>query len=173
MELKNIHIILDIDGTLIDEDANPRPDLKYFFDFCFNSFASVNIWTAANKEWYEYVNEKVFIKLLDKNKFGFVWCGDRCSIGRNYIDGFYPETYKTKRLRKIWKTYKQMNKNNTLILDDTPKTYSLNYGNAIPIPTFENNNMKDDMLIKLTKWISIFNMKPLRYCEKRFWFILE
>ncbi len=67
---------------------------------------------------------------------------------------------------------KGITQDNLLIVDDTPSTYSENYGNAIPIEPFvADNYLGDKELMKL-----IFFMKDLkketksvRKIEKRFW----
>jgi hypothetical protein len=167
--MNGIHLILDMDGTLVNMSAQARPYLKEFLCFCFANFASVNIWTAASKEWYCTVHDKVFQNILEDNKFGFVWTSDR--ITRKTvasIEEFYPQRMSVKRLKKVWRQSKTINKYNTLIIDDTHTTYQENYGNAIPIPTFEKD-MMDTYLIRLIEWLPVFNKHPIRSMEKRSW----
>jgi len=74
--MDKIHIILDMDSTLIDRDDDDiiygRPYLKLFLDYCFKTFASVSIWTAASREWYDEVYNKCFKLILGNNKFKLV-----------------------------------------------------------------------------------------------------
>ena len=84
-----------------------------------------------------------------------------------------------KRLSKVWRSskYHNIKKHNTLIVDDNPDTYQFNYGNAIPIPTFEGN-IDDVLLNKLSSYLndlieSFSNMgdPTFRHVEKRNWYL--
>jgi hypothetical protein len=176
-----MHIILDVDGTLVDGDGYnvwPRSHLKEFIAFCFDYFDSVSIWTAASSDWYHLVYQKVLKDMIPEGKtFLFVFTGNRCVNVTDYdaIESgeFYPRTIAIKPLIKVWHKYKTLNRNNTLILDDTRTTYERNYGNAIPISTFvHGDETYDSELSKLIKWIKEekFNqMLTVRKKEKRFW----
>ncbi len=125
-----MHVAFDIDGTLIDEMTELlRPDMQTFIDFCFDNFNSVNIWTAASKEWCHEV-----IRMLQPytagRHFSTIFCGDRC-IGRvdHHEDGYYT-------IRKICKS--TTTRHNTIIVDDTPSTFSRNYANAVYIKTYSS-----------------------------------
>jgi TFIIF-interacting CTD phosphatase-like protein len=187
-EKQKFHIILDIDGTLIDnvgDSIYQRPYLKEFLDYCFETFETVSIWTAASREWYNEVNEKIFSKLklktkeslqsklLTPRKFYFVWTGERCTFisdQKAIEDGdFYAQRIKIKRLKKIWDKRGLLTRHNTLILDDTPITYAENYGNAIPIDTYNHKNEDDDSLLKLIEWLPNLFDKHIRSTEKRKW----
>ena len=182
-----MHIILDIDGTLIDGNGYqvyPRPYLKEFFDFCFSFYESVSIWTAAGNKWYNKVYNEVFKSFLPKGKaFRFVFTEKRCVkvIDWNFIEnsgsasdsGGIDSRIVIKPLLKVWKKHKYMTRHNTLIVDDTPYTYSRNYGNAIPIRTYKKKNVQEDTeLLKLQQWI-IKTMSDItssvRSIEKRYW----
>lgn len=61
MSSKETHIVLDLDGTLIQEISGVivlRPYVKTFLDWCFTTFTTVNIWTAANDAHLEYICDK-------------------------------------------------------------------------------------------------------------------
>lgn len=130
-----MNLILDMDGTLIDnyycaKTKNtiivPRPYLKEFFDFVFENFIYVSIWTHGVREWYDEVYEKVFKYYIPAGKsFHFV------RSRKNY---YY--TTLLKPLSKIYKKYPEYNCFNTLILDDNPGTYANNIENAVPINSF-------------------------------------
>jgi len=50
-ENKKISLVLDMDGTLIDErNKKARPHLEYFLDYCFSNCEAVGLWTAASSE---------------------------------------------------------------------------------------------------------------------------
>lgn len=146
-----LHIVLDMDGTLIGTDnlqkIIPRPYLEEFLLFCFKNFESVSIWTAANEEWYNEVYENVFKSILLKYdlNFRFVWFNDKCTLRRRQIFYSYNEYY-IKRLKKVWNKYKDMNKDNTIIVDDNILSYMDNYGNGMKIKSFINE--EDDIELK-------------------------
>lgn len=73
-----------------------------------------------------------------------------------------------KNLQKVWKQYKDMNKHNTIIIDDTPHTYKYNYGNAIPISTYSRYDHNDDYLLQLTKWLP--TLEVIRSTNKQQWY---
>lgn len=181
-----LNIILDMDGTLIDDDGLgiPRPHLKDFLLYCFKTFNSVSIWTNASDYWYQEVYNKILKPILEKGNYNFylVFTHNRSTLTTNK---YYHNDYcglesrlkYIKPLRKIWhaKTlYPNFNKHNTLIVDDTYHTYQSNYGNAIPIPTYYPNNKNDNYLLKLINYLKVLisiyeNTKTIRYTEKRSW----
>ena len=72
-----------MDGTLVSQpDIIPRPFLAEFLKYCFRSFNSVSIWTAASREHFNFVNETIFKPILDeiKGEWGFVYTEERCSV---------------------------------------------------------------------------------------------
>jgi len=155
-------IVLDIDGTLIDtlhrselldifgpgvapfaaEDADgdcifPRPHLSAFLDFLFSRFAAVAIWTAASRGWADFV---VRDALGAHRPWAFVWSGERC-VSKNVYGSFGFEKCSVKPLRKVWSTPARralgFSRQQTIILEDTPKGCARNYSNAIFVPTFD------------------------------------
>lgn len=67
-----------------------------------------------------------------------------------------------------------MKKTNVLILDDTPSTYRLNYGNAIPISTYCVSETHDTVLgalmFHLLQWKTCFSQfKTIRHVNKFLW----
>jgi len=171
----NWHIVLDMDGTLCHELA-PRPHLATFLAYVFDNFATVAIWTAADREWVDEVHANVLKHALPVDKtFDFVWCAERCVIkGRNsgfYYSGGQLGAVVTKPLQKIWKAHasRGMNPHNTLVVDDNESTFRRNYGNAFHIPTFEGDHDDNylplliDFIEKMPKYLSV------RTIEKRNW----
>jgi NLI interacting factor-like phosphatase len=166
------HLILDLDGTLIDgseDEIYSRPHLQEFLDWCFAHFASVSVWTAASLARLK----KGLRWPFNWAKFLFTWCGIKCvtkwrTFGAYYSSG--PVMINIKPLRKAWKKYPNLNKKNTLILDDTAYTYSRNYGNAVPISRFDKEDSDDDEPLKLIEWFPrIMEAENVRFIEKRNW----
>ena len=148
------HIILDMDGTLVGIDNNMKPIIRPFLEeflvFCFQNFKSVSVWTAANIEWFDVVNEKIFQPILDKYKlsFRFVWDYNKCTKMRNNT---YESRY-IKQLEKVWDKFLDMNKDNTVIIDDNKITCMDNPENAIIIPSYDPEDKTEDLELKLMKW---------------------
>lgn len=174
LQKSDLHLILDMDQTLIDTDEKynifPRPYLKDFLNFCFEYFQSVSIWTVASKEWFNEVNAKI----LYPWKFKFVWCGRHTIKQPNYNSSFTATINNSdnpiKNLKKIWRSFKDMTRENTFIVDDTESTFSKNPGNGIIIPKFKYTNIDDNYLNKLREFFIINNGKKLRYMDKTNWY---
>lgn len=172
-----MNIVLDMDGTLINEDSGSttRPHLKTFLKACFDICDNVSIWTASDKIWFDEMNKTHFQPILDelKEEFDFVYHSDHCSRSSDpNPESFYPVRIITKSLKKVWKK-EGYTKHNTLIVDNTPDTYKYNYGNAIPIKTYLGGD-DDDRLLQLSKFLpklkSILTEKgTIRYVEKRYY----
>lgn len=178
--MSNKHLILDIDGTLISDSSTEnniiiRPYLKYFLQYAFDKFKTVSIWTAASKDWADTIYNNILKPNMPNNKdFTFIWDRKKCtqkSHKRAIMEGdFYAHPIIVKELKKVWKHFGFMNKDNTLILDDTPNTYTDNYGNVIPISTYIDNE-NDDHLLKLTTYLdSLLPIESIRTIEKRGWY---
>lgn len=173
-----MNLILDMDGTLIDnywciktyrQNIVPRPYLKDFFEFIFQHFERVSIWTNAFQDWYDEVYEKVFRYYIPEGKsFHFVRTREDLYHIRRFV----------KPLSEIYEKYPEYNSYNTLIIDDIPKTYSLNLENAIPILPYlylhmdndENNenigiyNINyDDELLKIIHFFRILLFVPYQF----------
>jgi hypothetical protein len=157
---KTKHIILDIDGTLIRQIENHdnyqitgRPHLKEFIDYCFATFGTVSIWTAATKEWYNEVYEKVLKHVIPTDcNFHFVYT--RKHITQQQSQSNYFSDFSTpvviKPLSKVWKKFEETHtQHNTIILDDTPTTFMWNTKNAIHIKTYSESDEDQDDDLKL------------------------
>lgn len=168
-----MNLILDIDSTLIDsiyvlpefkyQYPDPdfisdkylyvykRPYLYEFLEFCFNKFNSVSIWTAGNEMWLNFFLDNILSEKM-KNKIKYKLCDKHCKQRKIDINGaFFLQHYKN--LKKIWK-YKSKNPftaENTIIIDDSPTTFSNNYFNALLIKKFHYCNKEDDSLKKMIK----------------------
>lgn len=127
------HIFLDLDGTLLFKQNNQiiyRPYWKDFLIWCKQNFISISIWSANNKS---YINEIVsyFNSSIEELEFRYIIDQSRCTL--QYNQSF--SSYKIiKKLSKIWK--QDMNKYNTIIVDDTETTFEQNRSNGILISSF-------------------------------------
>ena len=127
-----MNLILDLDGTLIDDyydDANnlcirPRPHLTEFLIFAFDHFDSVSIWTNGSLEWYRYVYKQELYKHIP-----FIYC---FNMVITFDDGLVMcKESSPKSLRKIYKIYPEFNKNNTILIDDSPHTMRADLDNEL------------------------------------------
>ena len=168
-----MHLILDIDGTLISENEPIilRPHLQEFLEFCFDLFETVSIWSAAGQKHVEYIANLI---LPPGRKWLFVRYSKHChQTYRSQLGGIYSEIVMEKRLRNIWKcqTYRKLGitKFNTLIIDNTPSVCLKNYGNAVYVPSFYTDST-DQVLLELMEYLKILiEVNNVRTVEKRNW----
>lgn len=183
------HIILDIDGTLvystIDDDEIEkivcRPYLGEFLKFLFDNFDSVSIWTAAGSEYALEVINHIIKKFNLKKKFRFIFSGDqityefivsgkrsyntRTSDGLGFMDRLVIKDLN----EKVFKKFDDMDKYNTMIIDDTKSTFAKNYGNAIHIKKFypETETEKDNILGKVAAKLKWFKDDKVNFTKWR------
>jgi TFIIF-interacting CTD phosphatase-like protein len=147
-----MNIVLDIDGTLVwsnldETDIRLRPHLKEFLDKCFSYGGSVSIWTAANLRWANKIYD-IIKPLMDGKHFDLIYTGEKCAI--TYSSGFYSMGNECKIVKPLKKMFSLKSKNykktNTIIIDDTPMTYSKNYGNAILVRRFYGDSDDTELL---------------------------
>lgn len=165
LEKHPMAIVLDLDGTLISEVGDPmdapvlRPGAGDFLHWCFESFETVGVWTAASEGWYEQQFAELLEPAMGPHKFHFVWTGESCVKIRGASGSFiscdwqYPDMIKIKPIDKIadapWARERGITKHNILVIDDTPATYQRNYGNAIPVGRFHGD--EDDIDLDIAR----------------------
>lgn len=140
-----VHIVLDMDGTLVSHDAfaHPRPGLAEFLDFCFANFHTVSIWSAADRVWISNIlSGPVFCKY----NFHLVWTRNECVLAHDIF---------TKPLSKIRKNLPEPN-DIVLIVDDTPETAYENPELLVRISTYTTNPsafvcFREDMFLDIEK----------------------
>lgn len=182
-----MHIVLDLDGTLVSEPAYwqpvenfpvaARPYLFEFLDFCFQNFETVSIWTAANREWFEGKYETFLAPILAvlQRSFHMVLTGEKCSFMPDpHAVECYAASMPVKPLRKLWarKTLPH-NKDNTIVVDNNPWTFVANYGNGVEIRSY-HGDPDDLMLPRLTRFLQqvqhVYQQTgTVRRMEKRNW----
>jgi len=171
-----MHLILDMDNTLIDNMGNLRPYLEEFFIYIFYNFQTVSIWTNAKLEYYNKMYETIFKNIIPEDKqFYFVYTRSK-TVNQQIKDRehfYHPIAFKTiKPLKKVFRAFKLLNKYNTLIIDDKPCTFCRNYGNGIRVSEFNNNNKYDTELKDLILYFEktdILKTENVRTIEKRYW----
>lgn len=196
--LLNLNVILDIDGTLVDsmELDSPRPYLKEFLHMCFSMCGHVSLWTAAGLERITFIYTTVLEPILDhlcqeskhncrhrevssrkacEFEFDVAWYENRCTRVRRMVSYnlAFNEPMKCKPLRKLFALKNRCyRKCNTIVVDDTPFMYCRNYGNALPICSFDGS--VDDMelvkaarAIELMSYLVAYSGLSIAYLEKR------
>jgi TFIIF-interacting CTD phosphatase-like protein len=184
-------LIFDIDETLVYSEEFVVNNSNYDFIVCENVFVKkrphvdqflkqveemkfdVAIWTAGEENYAKEIAAKLFLTqqlqfIFSKKRMTEVFDSDapisELTISSDFI----------KKLIKIWRVskYKPIwSKKNTLILDDTPFTYSKNYGNGIPIKRWKNETgSKDESLLELLTFLSELRLSAdVSKVEKRYW----
>jgi len=145
-------LILDLDGTLIGTGSPPlpRPGLQKFLKYAFDHF-EVALWTAAGESWLQYAMDSVLGDFLSSIDQCFIFMIYQTRKNKHHI----------KPLNYVWDRFPTYNVNNTLIVDNNPKTYSHNPSSAIFIPTF-SDNINDIML----DFLRFHLMDCLKYYHK-------
>jgi TFIIF-interacting CTD phosphatase-like protein len=172
-------VIFDLDHTLVSStlenivsdytfmgfSMHVRPGAqKLIEDLQSLSNVRVGVWTAASKDYCDEVVKRLF---LQQPPF-FVRCYDHCSHIR-IQEGL---TSSSVQIRKRIKNIRNVNLKRTLIIDDTPSTYADNYGNAIPISSWEHgDNSNNNTLSELFSYLNstfVNNKYDVRYIAKDF-----
>lgn len=148
-----MNIVIDLDETLVSVTetrrsnadftftlagttyyAIKRPGLEKFLKYVFKKFDSVNIWTAATRDYAKAILDNILTKGQQKKVRYFLCRRNLCSKG-------------TKPLQKIFKEDPKLNASNTVMLDDNDYVTSNNKGNTFIIPKWKGVG-KDDYLYK-------------------------
>lgn len=149
-------LILDVDGTLVHVTENEpvscrppdhtfyighcvfrlwkRPFLDQFLQWCFTHYR-VAVWSAGVRV---YVESILSLILPADASLQFVWCREKCTMLSkmyHYMAG-PPLIHQVKQLKKVWRR-KKYSREDVLILDDTSSTYARNFGNAVPIQSYD------------------------------------
>ena len=141
-------LVLDLDGALMSASSEAcivaRPHVRDFLVAAQALGYELAVWSASSLEWIRTVLRAVW----PTDAVGepvFVFSAKECTF-RRFRNGLHEAAEATviKRLHKVWKRHPHYTKEHTLILDDTPSTYSQNYGNALAIPTFQACNTATD-----------------------------
>ena len=160
-----MNIVLDIDETLIhavtrkNKNASfsikfntgeqyyilVRPGLKKFLRYVFKNFKTVNIWTAATKDYAIAIMSNILTK-QQISRLKFFNTRKQCST-----DGSKPliDIFGTAQAKKLGIT-----RSNTLMIDDKPDVVKHNKGNGIIVQPWLGNQ-KDNSLDRLTLLLDV------------------
>lgn len=126
-----------IDGHLFGH-AYIRPGALQFLEWLFagRPHWDVAVWSAGTRDYVHAIIKELFTR-DQRRQLSFVWSADRCEDAFWQGEAGMESAHCLKPLRKVWTlpnlpyTYR-----NTVVIDDTPLTYSENRENAIPISKF-------------------------------------
>jgi hypothetical protein len=148
MEGKKL-LVLDVDSAFLYfyQDPSGRMDIVFrpyfdkFIKYCFENY-DVGIWSAANKEYVDFLLKDIFKTYASDLQFS--WSSEQCEN----MEG--TSLRLVKPLRKIWesgagKLYK-WNENNTLMIEDKEDSCQQNPRNCLIIPKFKGE--KDDRVLE-------------------------
>nr|UOX61106.1 MAG: CDT phosphatase transcription factor [Diabrotica toursvirus 3a] len=144
---KHQHLLPFYDYTFVDNYITfARPHLQLFLDYIFENF-TVNIWTAASKNYASYIYHH-FIKRADR-KIKLILFDTHCQMSLKYYKG-------SKNLNILWDKWKLpgYDKSNTFIIDDLVEIANIQPQNTFKISQFTATNGNND--IELLKLIKIF-----------------
>lgn len=152
------HVLLDLDSTVISslsmdkelKHMSPeyqskfkyhdmpklyrifeRPFLQVFLDYIFENF-NVSVFTAADKDYALFICDNILTKNDPGRPLKYIFHGYHSGVS----EGIYNSP---KDLKLLWEFFKipEMNKYNTIIIDDLPDVYNANPLNTIRAPAFE------------------------------------
>ncbi len=169
-------LVLDLDGTLVHADyecfqgfefvldadtrepiyLRRRPHIEEFLDRVAAAY-DLAVWTASSEDYGRKVLRHT---TLDRRVVRALF-GDRCT--RRF--DLELQTWRTiKRLRKVGRNLARV-----LIVENSPEKCEDNYGNCVPVTTYEGGD-EDGELLPLAKYLVRIRDAPnFRAIEKRFW----
>ena len=151
-------LVLDLDYTLYYPSETPivadfcvvadgvsvwikkRPYLNQFLSYAVENY-DLMVWSASSRKYID----QVVSHLLPDVPLVYIYSSERCTTKWNQFSD-EPHPYVIKDMKKVWRRNNPYTKKNTLVLDDTPKTYLRNYGNAIPIDGYIGGNNDTELL---------------------------
>lgn len=177
-------LIFDLDGTVIhpkelDEDDKRevktgfiittdqeryhiriRPGVPALITWA-QQYYRLAVWSASPQDYVDPIVEKIFHDV----KLEFVFAGARTQ--RMYSSWEY-EIIVIKPLNKVWqRKTKSYSRARTLIVDDTPSTFSKNYGNGIPIRTWRGDKNDKEITRVMVLLDRLKDVDDVRHINKR------
>jgi carboxy-terminal domain RNA polymerase II polypeptide A small phosphatase len=138
-----------------------RPGVHEFLDYALNNFR-VSVWTAAGGDYALTVINNLFGS--SESKLEFIFTSERCSWGYNTELMQRQPVKNLKKVKAIGHDLAEI-----LHIDNTPFTFSLNYGNGIQVKDF-TGHQEDTELRDLTKYLELIKDVPdVRPVDKRAW----
>lgn len=136
-----------------------RPFVSSFLEAVMPHF-QVAVWTSSSLDYATAVLQLACPGV----EFAFVWARERCT---RRFDPENQEHFWVKDLKKVKRLGHDLRR--TLMVDDTPKKLSRNYGNLIRVAPFEGDPRDDELLALAGYLAGIREVPDLRAIEKRGW----
>jgi hypothetical protein len=177
------NLVLDLDNTLIfmcerTIDTNKlnsedilglfhgmpiikRPGLESFLLFCFEHFGTVSIWTAATKDYAEWISEQLMLLLNNRYSFKYVLSNEKCM---RFPAASY-SAYTIKPLSTLYDIDTSFTSNNTFLVDDLHFNGLFNPMNILVVHPFtEQSIMSDEKDTFLNELVEIF-ITQILFCN--------
>lgn len=171
---KNL-LILDLDETLFfatETTLDNPPDLRFHSYHVYlrpgvSEFVErmdvtyeLAVWTASSPDYAQFFAARLFAGVALK----FVWASDRCTLR------FDPDHFVMRSIKDFRKLRRGgIDLNRVLMVDDIAQNHVRNYGNLVPIKSFEGDPA-DRELFELVPYLeSLANRQDYRSIEKRYW----
>ena len=168
-------LVLDLDETLVHASERPldrpadfrihhyhvheRPHMAAFIAWALDRF-HVGVWTSSGRLYAEPLVARIF----PPDRVRFLWCGDRCTLARDWDTGEYRGLKCLKKLRRNGWLLESI-----LVVDDSPWKHVRNYGNLVAVSEFLGDPA-DDELPRLAAYLDTLREVPnIRTIEKRRW----
>lgn len=168
-------LVLDLDETLIHANENElnigadfycngyfvhkRPFLHEFMAEVSAHF-EVAIWSSADDKYVEDIVQQLGVSC----NFNVVWGNSRCTPKRDHTDDSIVYEKKLEKLKRKNFSIHQM-----IIVDDSPEKCRHNFGNAIYIKPFTDDQNDKELLYLKDYLLSIKEVENIRSLEKRGW----
>lgn len=169
-------LVLDLDETLIhsvgtslgrDWDFRTgnyftykRPGLDAFLDRCCRFF-NLAVWTSSSADYAARIVEMVFPETVE---LAFVFSANRCVPRRDRFSG---DHYVLKPLKKVKKLGFRLDE--ILVVDDDPRTFADNYGNAIEVAPYLGQENDCELGLLAEYLLLIQDRDDVRRLNKRSW----
>jgi carboxy-terminal domain RNA polymerase II polypeptide A small phosphatase len=184
--MERLHIILDVDETLIHAShapidtelfdfrvgqyyVYPRPHLTDFLTEC-AALGDVAIWSSASLDYVQQIVARIAPPSFQPT---FIWGSEHCTQRRNLETDML---YWRKDIKKIHPSL-GWSKNRIIAIDDSPEKWETSYGNYLRVKAFEGSlvrvfegNQNDNELARLIPYLRYLATVPnIRAIEKRYW----
>lgn len=168
-------LVLDLDETLVHASEWPlarpadfrirhyhvheRPHMAAFIAWALDRF-EVGVWTSSGRLYAEPLVARIF----PTDRVRFLWCGDRCTLARDWDTGEYRGLKCLKKVKRLgWRL------ESVLAVDDSPWKHVRNYGNLVTVSEFLGDP-DDDELPRLAAYLdTLRHVANVRTIEKRRW----
>jgi RNA polymerase II subunit A small phosphatase-like protein len=147
------NLFLDIDNTLVNSvmysnnriKVYKRPYLDEFLDYVFKHF-NVSIWTAANKNYAQYIINTVILVKPDRT-LHYLLYDEHCKLSKTFYGNLKDLRLLTKNLLL------PISLKDTYLLDDLESNCLQQKAQCINIQPYNTKNTKDMRLLQVLEYL--------------------